>query len=252
MRVGVLWSAVGAAVGAAVTVGGSLRVIPALGRFRMVTSMRARLRPDTASSVATWGAAVRTAIDVHLRPLLLRVTGAPDMTDDRRVLALLETVTRSLRAGSSLRSAVETASAASSDVADRAMSEALRSGRVLIDAVEDWMADRRPARVLVGTSLQLAARSGGAVAPVLDGVADSLRDRLLLTREVTALSSQARASAAVLIIAPIGFALLMAMMDPRVARTQFASPLGWICTAGGLVLDLIGAVWMSRMIGRVR
>jgi len=56
----------------------------------------------------------------------------------------------------------------------------------------------------------------------------------------------------VLIVAPILFALLMATIDPRVARFQFGSPLGWGCCVIGLLLDLAGAFWMSRMIGRVR
>jgi len=87
---------------------------------------------------------------------------------------------------------------------------------------------------------------------VLDGVTETLRDRVALDREVAALSSQAKASAAVLVVAPIVFAGLAGLADPRVARTLLGEPLGWACLAGGVLLDAVGAVWMSRLVGRSR
>jgi tight adherence protein B len=98
----------------------------------------------------------------------------------------------------------------------------------------------------------LAGDAGGSVASVLDGVTDTLRDRIALEREVAALSSQARASAAVLVVAPVVFAVLAAVADPRVARVLLGSPLGWACLAAGAALDGVGALWMARLVGRSR
>jgi tight adherence protein B len=83
-------------------------------------------------------------------------------------------------------------------------------------------------------------------------VTDTLRDRVALDREVAALSSQARASAAVLVVAPIVFAVLAGVADPQVAQVLLAEPLGWACVAGGAVLDGLGALWMTRLVGRSR
>ncbi|MBU6328811.1 MAG: type II secretion system F family protein [Acidobacteria bacterium] len=249
---GASWPMLVAAFGAAVAVGGTLRGLVLFDRIRASTVVRSRLRPGSLPSIGRRGARVLATLDARLRPLLDLTTGAADRARDRRVLTLLESITRGLRAGASVRSAVESASDAAPDPTDRAIAVALRSGRSMVDAVDEWMIDGSSAQVLVGSALRLAATTGGAVAPVLDGVADSLRDRLLLDREVAALCSQARASAAVLIMAPIGFAVLMATIDTRIARTQFASPLGWICTLAGLALDIVGAIWMTRMIARVR
>ena len=98
----------------------------------------------------------------------------------------------------------------------------------------------------------LRPEAGGSVAVVLDGVTDTLRDRVALDREVAALSSQARASAAVLIVAPVVFAALAAAADHRVAEVLLGQPLGWACLLGGAVLDGAGALWMSRLVGRAR
>jgi tight adherence protein B len=171
---------------------------------------------------------------------------------DRRLPLLLDQVTRHLRAGSSLPAALRAAADAADDDTDRLAAD-LAAGRSLAEAVEDWR--RRcatPARDLAAAALTLAAEAGGAVAVVLDGVNETLRDRVALEREVAALSSQARASAAVLVVAPIVFAVLAAVADPRVAEVLVGSPVGWACLATGLLLDALGALWMARLVTRVR
>ena len=173
-------------------------------------------------------------------------------SSDRDVLLLLESTTRRLRSGSSLRLAIEAAASDCAEPAHRELAEVIDAGVPLRSVLEAWMVDAPSARRLVGTALRLASESGGAVASVLDGVAESLRDRLALDREVAALSSQARASALVLIVAPAVFAALMASIDSRVAAVQFTTPIGWGCCVVGLGLDVLGAVWMSKMIARVR
>jgi tight adherence protein B len=105
---------------------------------------------------------------------------------------------------------------------------------------------------LTATALELASTAGGASAGVLDGVAASLRERIGLEREVAALSSQSRASAVVLVVAPVAFAIAAAMVDHRILQVLVGRPIGWACIGVGLTLDLIGGLWMARMIGRHR
>ena len=216
--------------------------------------MQRRLRADLRPRIIEQLRFRFDVVAVRLAAVVDRLSGSSRARQriDRTVLTLLESVTRSLRSGASLRTAVVAASADSPDLIDRELAASLVDGSPLSFALDTWMRDATASRVLVGTALRLAAESGGAVASVLDGVAESVRDRRHLDREVVALASQARASAMVLIVAPILFALLMATIDPRVARFQFGSPLGWGCCVIGLLLDLAGAFWMSRMIGRVR
>jgi Flp pilus assembly protein TadB len=244
----------GVALCAALTMRWSIRLLVIVDQGRTAAAMQRRL--VTVSRVR-FGEQLRQwfeAAEVRFTLLLDRVSGSPRARQviDRTVLTLLESIIRQLRSGTSLRAAVAAASGDSADPIDRALASSLGDGVALTTAIDTWMSDGAASRVLVGTALRLAAESGGAVASVLDGVAESIRDRRHLDREVTALASQARASAMVLIVAPIAFAILMATVDPRVARLQFGSPLGWCCCIVGLLLDLAGGFWMSRMIGRVR
>ncbi len=172
---------------------------------------------------------------------------------DRALPLLLDHVTRQLRSGASLSVAVHAAALGSDDLSTRRMAAELGAGAGLTPAVDGWRAAcPTPARALAAAALTLAADAGGSVALVLDGVTDTLRDRVALEREVAALSSQARASAAVLVVAPLVFAALAAAADRRVADVLLRSPIGWACVAAGLVLDALGALWMSRLAGRSR
>lgn len=172
---------------------------------------------------------------------------------DRDLPTLLDQVTRQLRSGASLPAAVRVAASGQRDPSTARMADDLAVGTPLVDAVEAWHAAcPTAARGLAAAALGLAVEAGGAVAVVLDGVTDTLRDRVALEREVAALSSQSRASAGVLVAAPIGFAALAATVDGRVATALLGTPVGWACLAGGAVLDGLGALWMARLVARAR
>ena len=239
---------------AAITVVCFVRVFAFAGELRSEQLMRQRLGSGRRSSVVERSRLRFDHVTVRVRRPFERWIGAAARRRiaDRDVLLLLESTTRRVRGGSSLRLAVASAAGDCAEPADRELTGAIATGAPMRSILECWMQGAPPARLLVGTALQLAADSGGAVASVFDGVAESLRDRLALDREVAALSSQARASALVLIVAPAVFAVLMASIDSRVAAVQFTTPIGWACCIVGLGLDALGALWMSRMIARVR
>lgn len=170
---------------------------------------------------------------------------------DLRIPDALDRVVRQLRSGSTLPLALR--SVGDDDPVFARISAELKQGRSLRDAVDEWRTeDELPNRHLTATALDLASSTGGASARVLDGVAASLRERVALEREVAALSSQSRASAAVLVVAPVAFAAAAAMFDHRILDVLVGRPIGWACMGLGLGLDALGAVWMSRLIGRHR
>ncbi|HEY6531038.1 MAG TPA: type II secretion system F family protein [Acidimicrobiales bacterium] len=172
---------------------------------------------------------------------------------DRDLPSFLDQVTRHLRTGAALPGAVQAAATGRTEPTTTRLAADLAARTPLTVAVGSWhTACPTPARDLASAALTLAADAGGSVAAVLDGVTETLRDRVALDREVAALSSQARASAAVLVVAPAVFAVLAAMADPRVARMLLGEPLGWACLAGGALLDAAGALWMSRLVGGAR
>ncbi len=177
-------------------------------------------------------------------------------SNDAEHAALLDAVAGSLRGGASLAQALREGAASvppcrAADDLRTALSLSERGAPVLA-VIEVWSgAAPTAARSVAGAALALGSELGGARAGALEGAAASLRDRGELYREVRALTSQARSSAAVMVLAPIAFALYAWTTDRRVAGLMFATPFGWACLLGGLVLDALGAWWMARLTARV-
>lgn len=128
---------------------------------------------------------------------------------------------------------------------------AARRGGPVQDAIDAWASASGEAAVaLVADGLAIAGASGGSQARVLAAVAESVAERQALSREVRALSSQARASAAVLVATPMLFMVAVAILDPRVAAYLLGTPAGVATIVLGLALDAAGAAWMAVLIGR--
>ncbi|MCP5028774.1 MAG: hypothetical protein GY929_21075 [Actinomycetia bacterium] len=164
--------------------------------------------------------------------------------------ALIDDLGRASRAGFSIGSALQTISAPVPLAADLGLIAAeLQRGLSTRQALDRWRQRRPlPSVVLVCTALTLAEGAGGSRSRALAAVSDTLRERRELAAEVRALASQGRASAAVLVIAPVLFAVAGSALDDRLAQFLFASPGGWACLAGGVGLDGVGAFWMARLV----
>jgi tight adherence protein B len=174
---------------------------------------------------------------------------------DLQLAPFLERVASSIRSGRSVRTAlVEVAGATEPPLgADLAgLSSALDHGSTLDDAVARWAerADSSTEVRLVAAALQLGAQAGGEVARAVDGVAATLRERREVRGEVVALATQARTSAALLVVAPVGFAALVSSIEPGSLRFLLGTPAGLACLTAGLALDAVGALWMQRIVGR--
>lgn len=164
---------------------------------------------------------------------------------------VVEAIARGLRSGASLRQAV--AEAARSTTGEPAgdlarVAAGTEHGATLTSSLEEW-ARRRPVTGvrLVVAALCLATEMGGATAQAVDGVADTLRQRLAARAEATSLATQARASAAVIAAAPVAFCAVASAADRRTLSFVFRTGPGLALLAAGLVLDAVGALWMARI-----
>lgn len=172
---------------------------------------------------------------------------------DAQLPVWLERLATGLRAGLSLPGALA-ASAPTTGWPLRGDLERLLAltgaGVGLGDALARWRAhpDATPAVTLTCAALELGAEAGGSVAQAVDRVAATLRDRLEVQAEVRALATQARASAALLSVAPVGFTAVLATVEPGIASVLLTTPAGWACLAVGLALEAAGAAWMARIV----
>jgi tight adherence protein B len=156
------------------------------------------------------------------------------------------------RAGMSLQQAV---ALAAEQVADplggslRAFVDQTRLGVPLEDALDRWLSGVPINDVrLAAAVLRLHHRTGGALAPVLEGLASTLRDRRAAVREVRSLTAQARLSGAILGFLPIGFFAFLWLSSGRDMQIAIGSSLGRTAIAVGLVLEGAAFLWIRRLL----
>ena len=204
------------------------------------------------------GLATIALLAVGLGPVLVVRSrrGGAGVRLEQALPGALEAVARSLRSGASLRQAVEEAGSATTTAgggrvlsAELARAAAEAAQGVSLVAALEGVAVRHPLPgVRLGVAaLCLGAETGGAQARAVDGVASTVRKRLAVAAELRALSSQARISALVIGLAPVGFGGFAAATDPRTAQFMFHTPAGLALLATGLTLDGLGWLWMQRL-----
>ena len=175
-----------------------------------------------------------------------------DRVIEGQLPGFLEAIARGLRTGLQLGpAAVEAASSTSPPLGSEValLAAELQRGLRSAEVFERW-ASRRPGSSagLAAAAVAFAATAGGARARAIDGVAATLRDRAALELEVRSLTSQARVSAMMIAALPVGFMVLSAGVGDAGARFLFTTPLGLVILAIGLGLDVIGALWMRRIV----
>lgn len=230
---------------------------------------RAGLAADADRLVVRWALALVLALVVSVAIpsgrilFVIGLAGGPaalvlagGRSDRRRTAQLpeaLDAVAAGLRSGLALPAAIAGAASVGAPLGPElaALAGSVDAGRPLTDAVSRWQAGAPdPHTALAGAALTVAATVGGPGARAVDGAAASLRERIGSEAEAAALATQGRASAAVLTLAPLAFALLLTALDPAAGRFLLGTPIGWLCIAVGLSLDALGAWWMARLVRR--
>jgi tight adherence protein B len=163
----------------------------------------------------------------------------------------LHLVASSIRTGFSLGQAVDGAAQGAAEPMSAELNRALaqtRLGEPLEDAL-DGVANRTDSRDLRWTimAVRIQQHTGGNLSEVLQTTAATIRERAAMARRVKALSAEGRLSAYILILLPILlFAFLFLTRRPYVSLLWTTTP-GLIMSALGLVLMVVGWLWMRAL-----
>ena len=215
--------------------------------------------------LAVAGFAVGGLLGSFLLGLVLSVVGAllprfyVNWRGNRRFAALqsqlpdvLMVLASSLRAGHSFLQALD---AVANELPDpggpefaRVVAE-IRLGRPLKDAMEDLA-------VRIGSedfewamlAVNIQREVGGNLAEVLDTLADTIRGRDYVRRQVEVLSAEGKLSMLVLGTLPLGVAAWMAMVNPDYVGQLVTSPVGLVMTTVAAGLLMLGFLWMRKVV----
>ena len=165
---------------------------------------------------------------------------------------VLTIMASSLRAGHSFMQALDTTAREIAQPAatefQRVVSE-IRLGRPTDDALEALAirvgsADFRWAVLAVNIQREV----GGNLAEILDNVADTLRERAMMRRQIQVLTAEGRLSAWVLTGLPIAIGVYMYAVNPDYIGLLFTTKLGLFMLGTAVILLVLGIFWMRKIV----
>ena len=165
---------------------------------------------------------------------------------------VIELVGTSLRAGLSIRAALLQVSRQSANPIAQELAVLERMQRIgipLPTALAEW-ARRIPLEDvrLLGFTVGVSSSSGGNLADALDRLANACRQRLIVEEKVDALTAQGRLQAWVMIALPIVLALALSLIDAASMQPLWTTGAGHLVIAVVLALELLGLLWIRRLI----
>jgi tight adherence protein B len=165
---------------------------------------------------------------------------------------VLSILASSLRAGHSFLQALDQVAGEikepSAGEFHRVVSE-IRLGRSIDDAMVE-MADRVGSEDMrwAVMAVNIQRQVGGNLAEVLDIVANTVRERAYVQRQVRVLSAEGRLSIAILSALPFGIFLYLALMNPEYVSPLFTTMLGRVLLLVGGALMAAGIFVMTRIV----
>ncbi|MGZ3274202.1 MAG: type II secretion system F family protein [Caulobacteraceae bacterium] len=163
----------------------------------------------------------------------------------------LDIVTRAIRAGHPVISAVQLAS---EELGDPIGSEfglivdETTYGLEFKEALASFARRTGSADVhFFAVSVGIQSETGGNLAEILEGLAGVVRGRQTLAKRVKALSSEGKASAWILSLLPLFLIGMMMLMAPTFYTSKFADPLFWPVVVAVMVVYAIGQVMIKRI-----
>ncbi len=158
----------------------------------------------------------------------------------------------SLRAGHSLLRALDAVSQETdSPIAEefaRVVNET-RIGRDLGDALMNTAVRMKSDDFQwVAQAIAINREVGGNLSEVLNQVADTIRERNQIRRQVKALAAEGKMSAWVLILLPIGVFFFLLLAQPGYFSGMFESIWGILALVVAAVLLIVGSIWMMAVV----
>ena len=164
----------------------------------------------------------------------------------------LQLMASSLRAGHSLLQALNSVATEAEEPTSVEFSRIInetRVGRELSQALDETARRvRSDDFAWVTQAIAINREVGGNLAEVLDGVGHTIRERNQIRRQVKALSAEGRLSALVLMALPLGVLAFLSITNPSYIARFTESLAGYAMIAAGVLLLLIGGLWLGKVV----
>ena len=170
----------------------------------------------------------------------------------QQIPSMLEELARAAKTGRSVEQSMELVSADTpSPLGDelKLVAGRLKMGVQLKDALRDL-----PHRTglmtlsLLCTTLTVQQQTGGDLVTVLERLSRTVRDRLSFLGRLRAATAASRATAILMIVLPPAVLAFFIARKPTYLQELLSSPWGRNATMLAIVLEIVGAIWIMRIL----
>ncbi|HSV37540.1 MAG TPA: type II secretion system F family protein [Nocardioidaceae bacterium] len=170
----------------------------------------------------------------------------------RQLADTLQLMSGSLSAGLSLAQAADTVVREGSDPISNEFRRALVETRLGVE-IEDALsgiADRMGSKDFewIVMAIRIQREVGGNLAELLNGVAETIREREYLERQVLTLSAEGRLSVWILGGLPPAFIAYLTVANPTYLSPLIHERIGWAMLITMGILEIVGVLWMKKLV----
>lgn len=169
-----------------------------------------------------------------------------------QLIEVLGMMSNSLRAGFSFMQAMQLVGKEVPDPLGPEFERVVRQNGlgIPLEEVFEELVDRLPNKELEVTVRAILAqrKSGGNLAELFETMEETIRGRVRILEELHTLTSQGRLSAWIITLLPVGLGLYLALVTGDYFQPMLNHPLGWTLLFVSIVSNIIGWVFIQKII----
>jgi tight adherence protein B len=90
--------------------------------------------------------------------------------------------------------------------------------------------------------------TGGNMAETFQTIVSTVRERQKVEKKIEAMTAQGNMQAIIVTMVPVILLIVFLALDPNYVMPLFTKPLGWVCLAMIVSLQIIGLVVMKKIV----
>jgi tight adherence protein B len=101
---------------------------------------------------------------------------------------------------------------------------------------------------LVITAVLIQRQIGGNLSHILDSISETIRERIKIHRDIQTLTAQGRMSSYIFRFLPLAIGFFIYIVNPGYMLALFTDPIGWILLGVAFIGQIIGSVFINKII----
>jgi tight adherence protein B len=98
------------------------------------------------------------------------------------------------------------------------------------------------------TAVLIQRQVGGNLSEVLDNISGTIRQRITTKTEIKTLTAQGRMSGLIISLLPLVLSVMISVISPDQMKVLVTDPLGKVMIAAAVILELVGIVFVRKIV----